>query len=119
MVTSHDAGRWRVPGAAIALLIGLIAAWARAAGEEPSPSRPSRPKIRLDVADSARLEVKAFWEPVNESMDHFAKDWDELRVLRPARSMATYSGADFRALWPSGPLAEGQVWEPGHAALLK
>jgi hypothetical protein len=78
-----------------------------------------RPKVRLDIADAARLEIKAYWEPIKESGSNFHKNWDELRSLRPASDALTYSGADFRALLPGSPLAVGDTWEPNQDGLLK
>ena len=113
---SHDSGRWYVAIAAAVLHGGLAAGSLRSADEKPSPAGP---KVRLDVTDAARLDVRAFWEQVTESEFNFHRTWDELRDFRPARGVATYGGADFRALLPPGPVAVGQLWELNGEGLLK
>src|SRR5882724_1181838 len=92
------------------VLQSRIAAESPRAAEDKKPS-PDRPMVRLQVADTARLEVKAYWGPITESEFSFHRQWDELRNLRPAKELATYSGTDFRALLPQEPVAPGELWE--------
>src|SRR5262245_3867738 len=110
MTRADNTRRWSVALAAV-----LAVPPPAAADDEPA----GRPKVRLEVADAARLEVRAFGEPVKESMYDFHKTWGELRDLRPAKETETYAGADFRALLPKGPVAVGDPWPLGEDGLLR
>src|SRR5690349_15363119 len=109
MRTSRTRHRYDGLIATAVLCSELAAAAILAADQRPLIERP---KVRLDTADAARLEVKAYWEPIKESGANFHKNWDKLRSLRPASAALTYSGADFRAFLPGSPLAVGDIWEP-------
>jgi hypothetical protein len=76
-------------------------------------------KVHLHVADSTRLEVRAYWGAITDSEFHFHRQWAELRELRPAQESVTYSGTDFRALLPRAPVAPGDMWELDGEALLR
>ena len=117
MLPSHYRFGWRFVIASAILLSGIGTALIRSA-EDDKPA-PVRPKIRLAVADTTRLELKAFWGPITESEFSFHRRWQELRDLQPVQARATYGGADFRALLPAVPVAPGELWELNDEGLLK
>ena len=108
----REGGRWPV-------VTAVALAWAAAVAAADDRKGPAPAPVRLDVPDAARLEVKAYWDPVKESEYQFHTDWAELKALRPAKEAVTYAGADFRALLPPGPVAPGELWELNRDGLLK
>lgn len=89
------------------------------ADEKKDQLGPSNQKFQLKVAKSDWLSVKAFWEPIKESMYRLHNDWDELRNLRPAKETVDYAGFDFQAFLPAHPVAEGEIWDLSREGLLK
>jgi hypothetical protein len=57
------------------------------------------------------IEVRADWEPFKESRYNLAREWSELRNLKPDKSVARYGAADFHVFLPSRPSAVGETWE--------
>jgi hypothetical protein len=99
---------WYVVFTAVVLQSG-IAAGSLQAADDKKPS-PDGPKVCLPVADTSRLELKAFWGPITESGLVFTASGRSCETCsRPRR--ATYDGAAFRALLPAAPLAPGELWE--------
>src|ERR1700730_5433140 len=88
MLQSQFSFVWRFMFATSILLCGVGTASIRPA-ENDKPA-PERPKVRLPVADTSRLELKAFWGPITESEFSFHRQWEELRDLQPAQARATY-----------------------------
>jgi hypothetical protein len=78
-----------------------------------------RARAHLAVAETTILEIKAYWEPVKESMYNLHKQWEELCKLRPAEDTHAYRGGDFQSLLPAAPVAVGDVWEPSKTGLIK
>src|SRR6266508_2843083 len=117
MMMANKRGGLYVVIAADVLQSGIAAASLQAADDNKPPPVPQ--KTRLKIADTARLKVKAYWDPIKESTDNFHRRWEELRNLRPAKDALTYDGADFRALLPAGPVAVGEIWELSDEAVLK
>jgi hypothetical protein len=112
MMMAHERSGLYVAIAVVVLQSGIAAA------DDKKPST-DRHAVRLQVADGAQMEVKAYWGPITESEFSFHRVWDELRNLRPARERATYGATDFRSLLPSDPVDPGELWELSDEGLLK
>ncbi len=65
-----------------------------------------------------RLELQAYWEPFKESRHNFAREWSELRNLKPAKASAVYRQREFEVFLPSPQTSVGEPWELDGSRLL-
>ena len=101
-----DRGRCLCVGV-VALL--MAATLAESPGAMGSGKASPGAKVRLQVSDSARLEVKAHWGPITESEYGFHRRWEELRDLRGAHADSGILNDDVQFLLRRGQLSQSLI----------
>ena len=86
------------------------------AGAE-APTERHGSQITLTCAEAARLDVTAFWKPIEPSQPAF-KAWSELSDFQPARRVHQYTGKDFASFLPPTPVKVGDIWAVNTAGAL-